>query len=80
MTTQSAVSTSEAVEATSRVTDSLERLVARIHRDLDCDAGESPQITDPYWARVVEDLVDFARECGRVVTDPTVVAVLDVEP
>jgi hypothetical protein len=55
----------------------LERLVARIHRDLDCDAAESPAIADPYWSAVLDDLVVFAGECGRVVADPRVVEVLD---
>ena len=77
MTTQTDVSTSDAAKAASRIADTLERLVARIHRDLDSESGELPAIDDPYWSRVVEDLVAFARQCERVVTDPLVAAVLD---
>jgi hypothetical protein len=77
MTAQAPVSTQAALQTASVVADSLERLVARIRRDLDCDAAESPAITDPYWSGVLDDLVAFSEECGRVVTDPHVVKVLD---
>ena len=75
--TQTAVSTQEAVQAASVVADCLERLVARIHRDLNCDAAESPAIVDPYWSEVLDGLVAFAGECGRIVADPGVIQVLD---
>ena len=77
MPIQTTVSTQTALRAASAVADSLERLVGRIHRDLNCDAAESPAITDPYWSGVLDDLVAFAGECGRVVADPDVIEVLD---
>jgi hypothetical protein len=77
MTTQADLSTSDAIKAATRIADSLEQLVARVHRDLDCDAAELSPIADPYWSRVMEDLVGFARQCERVVTDPLVASVLD---
>jgi len=45
----------------------LDRLHMRILRDLPGDASEVPQPDDPYWARVLDDLVGFAGDVVRSV-------------
>jgi hypothetical protein len=51
--------------------DALERLHARIHRDLNFDASESAAPDDERWARVMDDLVTFADEIYMPLADAT---------
>jgi len=51
--------------------DALERLHARIHRDLNFDANESAAPDDERWARVMDDLVTFADEVYMPLADAT---------
>lgn len=54
----------------------LERLTARVSRDLDIDAGESVPPDDPFWANTISRLADYARECAQVLDEPQVTAAL----
>jgi hypothetical protein len=54
----------------------LERLTARVRRDLDVDAGESVLPDDPFWADTISRLADYARECAEVLDEPRITAVL----
>lgn len=54
----------------------LEQVVARVTQELDPDVGEGVGIEDPAWARVHSELVAIARECAKVLDDPTVVDAL----
>ena len=58
----------------------LERLTARVSRDLDVDAGESVLPDDPFWADTISRLADYARECAEVLDEPRITAVLTVCP
>lgn len=54
----------------------LERLVARITRDLDVDASEGVAPNDPEWAATIAGVVSYARECAAVLDEPTVFTAL----
>ena len=58
----------------------LERLTARVSRDLDVDAGESVLPDDPFWADTISRLAEYARECAEVLDEPRVTAVLTAHP
>lgn len=58
----------------------LERLTARVCRDLDVDAGESVLPNDPFWADTISRLADYARECAEVLDEARITAVLTVCP
>ena len=58
----------------------LERLAARVSRDLDVDAGESVLPDDPFWADTISRLAEYARECAEVLDEPQIAAVLTAHP
>jgi hypothetical protein len=58
----------------------LERLTARVSRDLDMDAGESVLPDDPFWADTISRLAEYARECAEVLDEPRITAVLSGHP
>jgi hypothetical protein len=57
----------------------LERLAARVIRDLDVDAGESVLPDDPFWADTISRLAEYARECAEVLDEPRITAVLTAD-
>lgn len=58
----------------------LERLAARVSRDLDVDADESVLPDDPFWADTISQLAEYARECAQVLDEPRITAVLTGRP
>ena len=58
----------------------LERLTARVSRDLDVDAGESVLPDDPFWADTISRLAEYARECAEVLDEPRISAALTGHP
>jgi hypothetical protein len=62
------------------VAASLERLAARVSRDLDADAVEGVLPDDPAWAETVTGVALYARECVSVLDDPRIAAVLASAP
>jgi hypothetical protein len=54
----------------------LERLAARISRDLDVDAGEGVPPEDPVWAQTIAEVAVYARECAEVLDQPRIASVL----
>jgi alkylhydroperoxidase family enzyme len=54
----------------------LERLTARVTRDLDVDAGEGVLPEDPVWAETIARVAAYARECAEVLDEPRLAAVL----
>jgi hypothetical protein len=58
----------------------LERLTARVSRDLDVDASESVLPDDPFWADTISRLAEYARECAEVLDGPRIGAVLTAHP
>lgn len=50
----------------------LERLTARVCRDLDVDASESILPDDPFWADTISRLAEYARKCAEVLNEPRV--------
>jgi hypothetical protein len=66
-------------EAITAVAIALERLVARITRDLDVDAGEGVPPGDPEWATTIAGVVSYARECAAVLDEPVVFKTLTCE-
>ena len=58
----------------------LERLTARVSRDLDVDVGESVLPDDPFWADTISRLAEYARECAEVLDEPQVSAALAGHP
>jgi hypothetical protein len=66
-------------EAITAVAITLERLVARITRDLDVDAGEGVPPDDPEWATTIAGVVSFARECASILDEPLVFRALTGE-
>lgn len=71
-------STAQAATITS-VAEALERLAARVRRDLDVDASEGVPPADPAWAETIAGVVAYARECAEVLNDPAVFSVLAIE-
>jgi hypothetical protein len=57
---------------------SLERLAARVSRDLDADVAEGVPPEDPVWAETIAGVALYARECLAVLDDPRVTAALGV--
>lgn len=66
-------------DAITAVAISLERLVARITRDLDVDASEGVLPDDPEWAATIAGVVAYARECAAVLDEPLVLKELTCE-
>lgn len=58
----------------------LERLTARVCRDLDVDAGESVLPDDPFWADTISELAEYARGCAEILDEPQITAVLTAHP
>jgi hypothetical protein len=54
----------------------LERLTARVTRDLDVDAGEGVPPEDPVWAETIACVAAYARECAEVLDEPRLAAAL----
>ncbi len=67
-------------ELVALVAASLERLAARVSRDLDADAVEGVLPDDPAWAAAVTGVAMYARECAAVLDDPRITAVLASAP
>lgn len=55
---------------------SLERLAARVSRDLDADAAEGVPPEDPVWAETISGVAAYAGECLAILDDPRVAAAL----
>jgi hypothetical protein len=55
---------------------SLERLAARVSRDLDADVAESVPPEDPVWAETISGVAAYARECVAILDDPRVASAL----
>jgi hypothetical protein len=68
------------VELVALVAYSLEKLAARISRDLDTDAGEGVPPEDLAWAETIAGVAGYARECVAVLDDPRIAAVLTARP
>ena len=54
----------------------LERLTARVGRDLDVDASESVLPDDPSWADTISQLSEYSRECAEVLNEPRITALM----
>lgn len=63
-------------QAITVLVETLERLGARIDRDLNVEAGEAAAPDDPRWAATLSSFVAFAEECMAVLDDPRVVSAL----
>lgn len=55
----------------------LERLTARVGRELDPEASECDAVTDPRLAESLAELVAYAEGCREVIDDPVVFAALE---
>jgi hypothetical protein len=67
----------QAVEAVWLLVHALERLEARIHRDLHSEAADVAPPADPAWAATLSDFSRFAEECLGALADPRVRSVLE---
>lgn len=63
-------------QAVAVLVDALERLGARITRDLNVEASEAAAPEDPRWAATLEGVVSFAERCLGVLDDPRVLSAL----
>ena len=63
-------------QAVAVLADALERLGARITRDLNVEAGEGAAPEDPRWADTLSGFVTFADQCLGVLDDPRVISAL----
>jgi hypothetical protein len=70
----------EATDLVTVLAATLERLTARVRRDLDVDAGESVLPDDPSWADTISRLAEYSRECAAILDEPQVTAVLTAHP
>lgn len=66
----------QATEAVWLLVETLERLEARIHRDLHTEAADVAPPADPVWAATLSDFSLFADECMGALADPRVRSVL----
>lgn len=70
----------ESTDLVAVLATTLERLSARVCRDLDVDAGESVLPDDPFWADTISRLAEYARECAEILDEPRITAVLTARP
>ncbi len=63
-------------DAVELLASSLERLAARVSRDLDADVVEGVPPEDPIWAETIGGVAAYARECLAILDDPRVAAAL----
>jgi len=75
----SAPTAASTADALAVVATALERLAARISRDLDVDAGEGVPPDDPEWAETIAGVAAYARACASVLDEPEVFALLTAE-
>jgi hypothetical protein len=61
-----------------QLAETLERLVALVNRELNAEANEGVPIDDPFWAPVIQRVVDYSAECVAVLDEPAVLATLTV--
>ncbi|MGH9252210.1 MAG: hypothetical protein ACRD0W_22245 [Acidimicrobiales bacterium] len=54
------------------VATSLERLAARVERDLDADAAEGAPPEDAQWVDALAGVVQYAQSCLAVLDEPAV--------
>ena len=66
----------ESADLVTVLATTLERLTARVCRDLDVDASESVLPDDPFWADTISQLVEYSRECAEVLDEPGITAAL----
>ena len=76
MSSSSAPTADTCAHAVAVVAVALERLAARIARDLDVDAGEGVPPDDPEWAETIAAVAAYSRECVSALDEPEVFAVL----
>lgn len=57
-----------------RVATTLERLAARVERDLDPDACEAAPPQDENWVRTLAGVTEYAQSCLAVLDEPAVLA------
>ena len=57
-----------------KVAHTLERLAARVERDLDTDAGEGVPPQDAHWIQILAGVADYAQSCLAVLDEPAVLA------
>lgn len=74
------VSSSQAADALWLVVRTMERLEARIHRDLHVEAADAAPPADPVWAATLSDFSAFADDCMSTLSDERVRAVLSAYP
>lgn len=67
-------------EAVGVLADALERLGARIHRDLNVETREAAALEDPVWDATLSRFTEFADECLQVLEDERVLAALRTTP
>jgi hypothetical protein len=72
-----AITVADAAGAVQLLVESLERLEARIHRDLNAETQEASQIPDPAWAKTLREFTAYAEECMNVLDDERVLTLLD---
>jgi hypothetical protein len=72
-----AMTAADAAVTVQMLVASLERLEARIHRDLNAETGEAAEIADPVWAKTLRDFTAYAEECMDVLGDERVLMLLD---
>ncbi|OLT30705.1 hypothetical protein BJF79_38395 [Actinomadura sp. CNU-125] len=74
------VTDGQAAEALWLLVHTMERLGARIHRDLDVEAADAAPPADPVWAQTLSDFSAFADDCMTTLADDRVRAVLAACP
>lgn len=65
-----------AADAVRILVETLERLEARIHRDLNAETREAAEVADPTWATMLEQFTAYAEDCMKVLEDKRVLTVL----
>lgn len=68
----------EAGEVLVLLAQTVERLSARVNRELHPEMREAPLPLDPDWASAIDDILECAEECLSVLDHPTVSAALDM--
>ncbi len=71
---QDAIDRAPADDVLLKVADTLERLAARVARELDTDAGEILPPQDPHWLATLAGISEYAQSCLAVLDEPPVLA------